>query len=149
MSRARLRLVAALLLAFAIWPLCHYGLVQRFRMNPWKFGGWAMYTLHVFRPHIQVFALDEGTRTELFLTETKLREAAAARDLLESQSREWGLLAPPDDLGQILREELEPSEGIEVVIRRFTIDPVPGRVSATRESYFYLADGRVLRELNN
>ena len=149
MGRGRIRFVAGLLLAFGIWPACHFFVVQHYRMNPWKFAGWAMYSRHVFKPKLEVFLLDDGRRVELPLTEPELREAAALRDTFRRESREWGLLATPDALVSSIQSVFEPSEGIEVVVQRFSIDPVPARVSVRRESHFYLADGRVVREFSD
>ena len=147
MTRARKRAVAAMLLAFALWPSLHYVLVQRYRMNPWKFFGWAMYTTHVFRPSVEVYALDGGQRVALPIPGRELREAEAERARLRDRSREWGLLARPDRLARLVGDALAPSEGVEVVIERYGIDPRSGRLTAGRESYLYLADGRVVGEL--
>ena len=39
------RLTAFFILAFALWPAVHYGLVLRFDVDPWKLFGWAMYSV--------------------------------------------------------------------------------------------------------
>ena len=147
MGRARVRVVAALLLAFAIWPLCHYFVVDAYRLNPWKFFGWAMYTVHIFHPKVEVYSLDGGNRIKLPLTERSLHEAATERDEFAFRRREWGLLEKPDYLAGLVQDVLQPSEGIEVVIKRFVIDPVFNTVRVSRGSYFYLADGQVVEAI--
>ncbi|MCA9512134.1 MAG: hypothetical protein KC560_15590 [Myxococcales bacterium] len=147
MSRARKRAVAAMLLVFSLWPLAQHALVQRFRMNPWKFFGFAMYTTHVLKPAVEVYALDGGRRLALPIPERELPEAEAERRRLRASSHHCGLLARPDRLARLVRDALAPSEGVEVVVVRPYIDPRTGRVTATRESHLYLADGRVIEEL--
>ena len=41
--QAKKRIVIALLLVLAIWPLVHRLLVQTSGLSPWKGAGWAMY----------------------------------------------------------------------------------------------------------
>ncbi len=41
--QAKKRIVIALLLVLAIWPLVHRVLVQTSGLSPWKGAGWAMY----------------------------------------------------------------------------------------------------------
>jgi hypothetical protein len=42
---AKRRVVAALVLAVAIWPGFHFALAARTQFNPWELFGWAMYSV--------------------------------------------------------------------------------------------------------
>jgi len=147
MGPGRKRLVAAMLVAFSVWPALHYAMVQRYRMNPWKFFGFAMYTTHVLEPTVEVYALDGGKRIALPIPDRELPQAEAERRRLRARSKQFGLWASPDRLARLVAEGLAPSEGVEVVVVRPYIDPKSGRVTAARESYLRLADGRVIEEL--
>lgn len=39
----RIRLARLLTALCALWPLAHYGLVRALELDPWRFGGFAMY----------------------------------------------------------------------------------------------------------
>ena len=41
--RAKQYVLAGLLLLLALWPLAHRALVVRYRVDPWRLFGWAMY----------------------------------------------------------------------------------------------------------
>ena len=47
-----------LLVFVALWPFVHLGLVARYEINPWKLGGFAMYTTPV--PPVQVVLFEQG-----------------------------------------------------------------------------------------
>ena len=139
MARAKRRTVALLLACFAVWPLAHYALVQHYGLNPWKFFGWAMYTTPRIKPRVEVYALDGGDRVELPLIEKELAAAAAERDRLRLESGVWGRLARPERLAELVAEVLEPSEGVEIVTLRYWLDPGSARLTASRESFFYMS----------
>lgn len=59
--RWRRRVVFALLALHAIWIAVHLGLVARGVINPWKLGGYGMYTIPHPRPLTHVFLRDAET----------------------------------------------------------------------------------------
>ena len=140
MSRAKRRIVAALLVAFAVWPLLHHGLVGRYGLDRWRFAGWSMYTAPKYIPKVEVFELRDGARVKIPLTGSRLEAAAATHEHFRMEALSWGRLAIPDVLASQVRAGLATREPIEIVITRFFLDPRSARVSATRESFFYPAN---------
>lgn len=51
---------AVLLLLHSIWVVVHMNLVSRELINPWKLGGYAMYTTANPRPKLQIFDMRFG-----------------------------------------------------------------------------------------
>ena len=79
-ARRKRRLATALLIVFRTWPLVHYQLVRVYRLDPWKFGGWAMYTVVNFLPRVEVFAMRGGERQHLGLGSHDLPASRAASE---------------------------------------------------------------------
>lgn len=66
MSLARKRgVLLGFLLLFALWPLAHRWLVERFETDPWLLHGWAMYCVPRVQPEVQLFGVSDGLRTRL------------------------------------------------------------------------------------
>ncbi|MEE2662871.1 MAG: hypothetical protein VX466_09230 [Myxococcota bacterium] len=136
-ARRKRRLAAALLIVFTTWPLVHYQLVRVYRLDPWKFGGWAMYTVVNFLPRVEVFAMRGGERQQLGLGSHDLPASRAASEQLVFDAKFYGELADPEPLARIAASEVGGDVAIEVVITRFFVDRSSARVSATRRSFFY------------
>ena len=56
MSRWKRVLLQAGLVAFALWPAVHIGLVKGYDLNPWKLAGWGMYSAPQIPCHVRVSA---------------------------------------------------------------------------------------------
>jgi hypothetical protein len=94
---ARIALVSAL----GIWPPVHIALVQVFDVNPWKFGGWAMYASP--KPTARLTLNESGTN----LPQTvKDASAAYVEDVVA-----YGRFADPSRLREALA-----SAGLEVEV---------------------------------
>lgn len=136
-ARGKRRLAAAVLIVFTAWPLLHYGLVQRYRLDPWKFGGWAMYTVINFLPQIEVFAIRGGDRQQIGLGSHNFPASRAAREALVFDAKFYGELADAEPLARAAASEVGDEVPIEVVITRYFLDRSSARMSATRRSFFY------------
>ena len=142
MSPAKIRIVAAMLTAFTVWPLVHYQLVRRYGLDPWKFAGWAMYTSPTYMPKVEIFELRDGVRVKIPLIGARLAAAAATHERFRTEALRWGSLASTDALASQVRVGLATREPIEIVITRFFVDRESDRVSATRDSFFYPGPAR-------
>jgi hypothetical protein len=79
MSFATKRILACILLvAVCIWPMAHYGLVRALDLNPWKWFGWAMYTVPPMRVRARAISVEDGRQLDL----TDLPRDVAGRVLL-------------------------------------------------------------------
>ena len=84
-----------------LWPLVHRQLVQRYRIDPWRLGGWAMYSTVQPRVGLRLAGLDaDGTRVELRHDATPA--LAAAADGYSTRRLSLGLFVSPDALATTL-----------------------------------------------
>lgn len=96
-ARARKILVGVLLAAYFVWPLVHHQLVLRYRIDPWKLAGWAMYTTSAARIRISLSGVDESGRP----VRVRPRSTARLQTILSDyvyRRRTLGLFAPPDSV---------------------------------------------------
>lgn len=54
------RIILVVLVFFSVWPLAHYGVVHKYDLYPWKWFGWAMYTVPVRRLVATATSLPDG-----------------------------------------------------------------------------------------
>lgn len=52
---AKQRIVVAMLAVFALWPVVHGSLVEKYLINPWRLFGWAMYCVPTYEPQVRFF----------------------------------------------------------------------------------------------
>lgn len=138
-ARGKRRLAAAVLAVFTAWPFVHIGLVHAYDLNPWKFGGWAMYTTAVLEPKVEIFVLREDERELLGVGAHAYPKTRAAHDQLMFDLAFWGELVDTDPLAAAAREETGTDATIEIAITRHFVDRQSSRVSARRDSHFYEA----------
>ncbi|MEM7349990.1 MAG: hypothetical protein AAF657_04235 [Acidobacteriota bacterium] len=102
MTSARKTLwIGLLLTAFALWPLLHYVIVQRYFVSPWRLFGWAMYCVPVYQPTVRFFALEQEERLEIPAPRQQ-PDAARAYARFVRHRAELGTLVGPEELGRIL-----------------------------------------------
>lgn len=140
MNTRKRRIVFVLLLAFALWPLVHHALVRSLDLNPWKYGGWAMYTVPVISPEIALFVVREGARDAAF-------EPLLGTDLdAQSRSQMFLLLtrlsserrgASTDPLGRALLAGVEGAQKVRIQIRSGFIDPDTALVGVEQVDHDY------------
>ncbi len=59
------RLLKAMLVLFAVWPVAHGLLVERYVINPWRLFGWAMYCVPTYEPQVRFFGFSNGQSGEI------------------------------------------------------------------------------------
>ncbi len=129
----RQRLVFALLVAFALWPLVHRGLVHRYGLDPWKFGGWAMYTVARKDPQVVVQVDDDSGLRPVLVKSASLRAEMARYPWTR---RMLGPGHEPARLGRLgLRQEAK-ARAIVVDVSDFSLD-AEGRVHFDEHRYRY------------
>jgi hypothetical protein len=123
-TRTKKRIFLGVLCAFLFWPFIHYAVVRRWHLDPWRFGGFAMYT----RPPSTVTVRFSGRIGDRPLTPDVLRAALGAEssrvDELLRRRKLWGDLATPEDVARLALSRLP---GLtQLVITLVTIDLEPG-----------------------
>lgn len=129
------RLILALLVGFALWPLVHRGLVARYEVSPWRLGGWAMYCTPKLAVEVAVVPEVAGQPVELELP-ASLRERATR---FARRRAELGRLVDSQTLAAHALETLA-IEQVVITIERRRLDPGTGRIAGTREYFRYRRD---------
>lgn len=122
MSPARTsRLVVAALVLFALWPLAQHVLARTQQINPWKLGGFAMYTTPA--PPLEIGWIAVGAKGPQRIDPDAL-PAALGRQLraFEARRHALGRLASPVPTARLVLSALPQSEAVMVVIRRYELD---------------------------
>jgi hypothetical protein len=126
----------------ALWPFAHRALVGAFGVNPWKLGGWAMYTTATPPVLALVLVPAEGKLTALAESELAPGERAALRRF-RAERHALGLLREPDDVARAVFAERPELRFVTVQVQQTRLDPETARMRATRWPYIYerRADG--------
>lgn len=105
-------------MALACWPLGHLFLAQKYLVNPWELGGFAMYV----QPNLPVEVRLYQPSGELFPLERLDGAAVEAFERYRNRANVLGLLASTDELAQALRQSGQAPEEVEIELRRQMID---------------------------
>ena len=145
MRAARKRRIVMTVLAFlTLWPAAQFAAVKALDLNPWHWGGWAMYTSVNFLPAIEVFAVRGDSREQLGLGGHGFPASREAREQLVFDVNFYGELADPAPLALAATAETGDGVVIEIVIEQFFLDSNSARVSVARRSHFF-EDGLAVR----
>ena len=134
-ARTKARVVGALLVAIALWPLVHRQLVTRLDVDPWKLFGFAMYCT----PHaVVVDVVDRGGETPRRIDPQSfppaLRESHARYSLRRST---LGTLVPPAGLAEEIFAAQPELRRITVAVRIFTLEPFASELSHRTRLYAF------------
>jgi hypothetical protein len=135
--RAKQRLTALALSAFAIWPLVHHGLVIRYDITPWKFMGFAMYCVPKLEPLVDVYAYYGERRSEVDMRGAHMRDLRREVARFATFRPVWGELLLPDRVGETAASVLSRADKIEVVVTKGYLDDETWRVAARESIYAY------------
>ena len=111
-----------LVVAFFAWPFVHRWLCVQQLVDPWKLGGFAMYTVFDTADFANVWGDTDPLSPALYLTD---REQTALEEWLY-RSQHLGLLYPPVELGAML---LATRPDVNIIVtrqKRIELDPSTG-----------------------
>ncbi len=143
-TRFRTGLLAAIVVFVALWPLAHRLLVARYQINPWKFGGFAMYVTYVS----SIPGLFQVTSAG-FRPVDPAGLSPEARDAFERfrmRRSAFGRLVDPDEALRVVHADHPELEHAMVVVQRLTLDPRDGRIASEKETFAYSAGEPVARD---
>jgi hypothetical protein len=130
------KLVILLLLCMGVWPLLHYAAVSYYEINPWKLGGWAMYTQPPPRIKLAISTIkgDSFQRLHRLPSEEAARELKFFRPLRKT----LGTLISPEPLARSLLTAFPDVDEIEITVERqvWPLEP------PTKRLYSYSRDAR-------
>jgi hypothetical protein len=133
--RVKRRVFLGLLLFFLVWPLVHYALSRAYRINHWRFAGFAMYT----RPAYQPSLLFSGVQAGQPLSQSDLRTALGADkariDELVAARKMWGDLVTPDAIGRLILERMPALSELTISIATVGLEPGDDHFSFTVDRF--------------
>ena len=120
----------------ALWPLGHRAIVAAWDVNPWKLGGFAMYTTATPPVQVVAFARDGS---ELSPLDERTFPAEVQETLRQFRIRRHALgrLHPPDDLATAILDARRDLQWVVVAVQRMKLDPATARMTSTRDRYVY------------
>jgi len=127
--------VRTALIAFAVWPLLHIGLIRAYDLNPWKFAGWGMYAAPQLVCGVRILGIaPDGTDYELRSIAEPIEPALA-----EFRRRRNGLrgLATPDALGDAVLRHYSAIAAVRIVVVQPVLDPPSGMIHEVETRYEY------------
>jgi hypothetical protein len=130
--------LAALLLVVALWPLAHRALVAAYDVNPWKLGGFAMYTTY----RTWQVGLFRGADGRLEAIDQNALPFAARRAILDFRARRsaLGRFAKPAPMARAVLAARPDLDAIVVVVERLVLDPATGRIASSQEVFPFTRD---------
>ncbi|MDJ0787276.1 MAG: hypothetical protein QNK05_10755 [Myxococcota bacterium] len=120
------RRAMALLTVLALWPLAQHGLARRLDANPWKLGGFAMYTTPA--PPLEIGWIEVGASGPRRLDPAVLpKETREELRDFERRRHALGRLVDPEPVARRVLARRPEAQAVMVVIRRYELDPGTAR----------------------
>ena len=134
--RAKQWILWSVLALAGLWPFVHRALVPKYELNPWKFGGWAMYTTPT--PPVQVALFKIVGREKFHVPEDTLSsDVVSALDDFRKRRHAVGLLARPDAVAEAVFEAPGDLDLLLVLIQRMTLDHETALTTSSKDDYWY------------
>lgn len=131
--------VGSLLAIYIVWPLVHQQLVLHYRINPWKFAGWAMYSTMQPRGNVVFRGLDErGAWTPI--DPRPHDELMAARARFMSRRLVMGLFVDPSPMAAALARALPQFTAWEIEVNEVGLSD-PAWIETVHRSTFLYGPG--------
>ena len=128
--RAKQRAVFIFLVALVAWPFAHHALVQAWQIDPWSFGGWAMYCT----PRLDLRVGASGYRGGLPLRQQVPQSLAPAATAYGERRMSYGRFVAPDALAEEILAEMPAADGVVVLIEKRRLDPASATIRASATS---------------
>ena len=123
----------------AAWPLAHFALGQRYDLNPWKLGGFAMYTTPT-PPVLVVPFVRQGSDLAPLDERGLPAPAQEAMRRFRIRRHALGRLHEPEALARAIFDARPELQHVVVAVQRMRLDPRTARMTSTRDRYLYDRD---------
>lgn len=133
--RAKRRLAVAILAGLMLWVPIHKLLVDRFDLNPWKFGGFAMYAVPAPKIGIGFYTEQAGALVP-FRMQSHAEDQPLFLDFFATR-KHMGMWARPDALAVRVFERNRTIDNLAIVITSQHIDPETARLEKIQRGYRY------------
>lgn len=129
-------IVAVVLAIASLWPLAHRVIVPIFDLNPWKFSGWAMYTVPSPPPMAFVLKIEAGTVVPIEYTPLVKRRL----DEFRHRRRALGTLQRPTELARSVFEANPGLDEFIILVHKTNLDHKTALITLSKADYFYERD---------
>ena len=129
------RTLLGVLAALAIWPLVQHQLVRRYRVEPWKFAGWAMYARPANKGVMHITGVDR-----LGIPVPRSRLSRRVRDASHEYERRrsyYGRLVSAEPLARLVFDEHPRVVHVTIAVDDFELSPVTDRFERVSDVYEY------------
>ena len=120
------------LMALLAWPPLHYGLVERYDLNPWKFFGFAMYCAPTLPVQLDIEMVQRGRVIKVQVADLPLPLRAACRRFALDRSV-LGTFREVRPLAFRLLRALPTAEAVRIDVRHAHIDRATGSIVETHD----------------
>ena len=137
------RVVGVFLIAFALWPLIHRGLVWSYDVDPWKLFGFAMYSVPGPMKTVRVFQMSQAGRGRMLDFERYAPAEQRVVDRFRQRRRALGRLASMEPLGQSMLELHPDWEGAMIAVVTLALDRETARLQTSVREQILWRSGSV------
>ena len=129
-------IVHAWLIAFAVWPAVHLGLVQAWDVNPWKLMGWGMYSAPQIPADVRISGLaPDGSSVTLTVELTEELDVDQYRFLRARLG--LGSFARPARLARAVLERDRSLAGVTIDVDQPKLNRRTGLIELRTSRYTY------------
>lgn len=140
LARWKVTVIVGIVAFVTLWPLVHRGLVALYDVNPWKLGGWAMYTTAT--PPVLVVAFEPRGAGGVPLDRRQFPvNVQQALGRFEMRRHVLGNLHRPDAFALQVLQARPDLEQVVILVQRMVLDPSTARMTARTMHYTYGANG--------
>ena len=118
------------LAALLAWPPLHFGLVERYELNPWKFFGFAMYCLPTLPVQLDIEMVEQGRVVRLPVRELPAPLRALCRRFQIDRSV-LGTFREARPIALWILRSRPKVEAVRIDVRHARLDPATGRIVET------------------
>ena len=134
--------LAIFLLFFALWPAAHFALVRSYDIDPWKLGGWAMYSVPGPMKTVRVVGIKQDGELERLDFWRHTAEEQLLVDRFRELRRALGELRSPQRLAQGMFELHADWQGAVIAVLTFELDPETAQLRTREALSTWWRDGR-------
>lgn len=130
------RIVILVLVALAIWPWVHQGLVAYYDLDPWRFFGFAMYAVPPSSGWAHLIEIRDGDEVHFHYTTLKTEPRAAWEDYSRRRPV-WGRLLEPHRIADAVFESRAGLQELKIIVARDIISRSTALVESTNGMVYH------------
>jgi hypothetical protein len=137
LSPRKRSIVHAWLIAFALWPAAHIGLVKGRGVNPWKLMGWGMYSAPQMPAELRISVIRPGG-SQAPLSDALAEDLEPARYEFLRARLGLGTLARPTQLGRAILDRDPSLDGVTIDVDQPVVSRRSGFIEVHTTRYTFV-----------